>query len=54
MDPRERLVMTVALSDEVPRSQGRTWTADDYATRDTQLAALGVRSLRQRQRCVCD
>jgi hypothetical protein len=43
------LVVTVrAVDDLALEADGRHWTAADYAARDAQLAALGVRSLRQR------
>ncbi|MGO8947584.1 MAG: hypothetical protein ACLQUY_07960 [Ktedonobacterales bacterium] len=37
----------MALTDQAPRTQGHTWTVADYAIRDAQLAALGVRSFRK-------
>ncbi|HEV8189972.1 MAG TPA: hypothetical protein VGP82_00570 [Ktedonobacterales bacterium] len=34
--------MTVALVERAPAVRGRTWTAEDYATRNATLAALGI------------
>jgi hypothetical protein len=35
--------VTVALTEGVPESRGRSWTAEDYARRDAALARLGMR-----------
>lgn len=43
--------LVVSLAQSMPLAQGRTWTADDYATRDAALARLGLGFvLRQRNR----
>ncbi|HEY1391155.1 MAG TPA: hypothetical protein VGF38_21645 [Ktedonobacterales bacterium] len=39
----------VSLTDDAPLAVGRTWSAENYAARDAQLAALGVRSFRKRR-----
>lgn len=39
--------LMVTLTNGAPLAQGRTWSVEDYATRDAQLAALGVRSFRK-------
>jgi hypothetical protein len=39
----------VTLVAGAPKLLGRTWTDAEYAMRDTQLAALGVRAFRHTQ-----
>ncbi len=34
--------LVVALTDQLPQAQGRTWTEADYAIRDARLQALGL------------
>jgi hypothetical protein len=37
----------VTLTDVAPVAQGRTWSAEDFAARDAQLAALRVHAFRK-------
>ena len=42
-DGERSAVVTVALTEGLPEARGHTWTAEDYATRDATMAALGLR-----------
>lgn len=44
------MVVTLeAVDDAQPSAHGRKWSADEYATRDTVLAALGIRPFPRRR-----
>jgi hypothetical protein len=38
----------VALTEGMPPTRGRQWTAEDYATRDAVLSRLGIQPFTRR------
>jgi hypothetical protein len=44
--PASTLLVVVSLHADQPVAAGRQWTEADYARRDAELAALGIRRFR--------